>query len=191
MSLKEGLRSYSFQQKKKLPKANVIGLDESSKIVKSLPLKSKSNIKSEQLSPLCKDEIDSEIKIKIENSETKMLQVDNVTEGVTVSSHAENNGSTQGTTLKKVRSKTKKQVKIEFENNLNDFPCDNIKTEELEKKNKLEPPSWSLVLDNIREMRKGREAPVDNMGCDKCMDESAPPQVTYVDLIMKICKKNV
>lgn len=74
-------------------------------------------------------------------------------------------------------SKTKKaQIKIEFEND-SYILTDEIKTEVLEKKLKLEPPSWSLILDNIREMRKGRDAPVDNMGCDKCMDESAPTQV--------------
>ena len=27
-------------------------------------------------------------------------------------------------------------------------------------------------------MRKNRDAPVDTMGCDKCMDESASPEVT-------------
>lgn len=40
------------------------------------------------------------------------------------------------------------------------------------------PNNWELVLNNIRQMRSEKEAPVDVMGCDKCSDESAPPEVT-------------
>jgi endonuclease-3 len=51
-------------------------------------------------------------------------------------------------------------------------------TEETEnKKLKWEPKNWREVLNNIREMRKQRDAPVDTMGCDKCADESARPEV--------------
>jgi endonuclease-3 len=45
------------------------------------------------------------------------------------------------------------------------------------KKSKWEPKNWHEVVNNIREMRKQRDAPVDSMGCDKCADESAPPEV--------------
>jgi endonuclease-3 len=44
-------------------------------------------------------------------------------------------------------------------------------------KSKWEPKNWREVVSNIREMRKQRNAPVDTMGCDKCSDESAPPEV--------------
>jgi endonuclease-3 len=51
-------------------------------------------------------------------------------------------------------------------------------TEETEnKKLKWEPKNWREVLNNLREMRKQRDAPVDTMGCDKCADESARPEV--------------
>nr|CAD7594393.1 unnamed protein product [Timema genevievae] len=46
-----------------------------------------------------------------------------------------------------------------------------------DKKTRWEPRDWVQVADNIREMRKGCDAPVDDMGCDKCMDEDAPPKV--------------
>lgn len=52
------------------------------------------------------------------------------------------------------------------------------------KKDKWEPQNWLQVLENIREMRKSRDAPVDSMGCDKCMDEEAAPEVVrYQSLI--------
>jgi hypothetical protein len=48
------------------------------------------------------------------------------------------------------------------------------------KKLKWEPKNWHEVLNNIREMRKQRDAPVDTMGCDKCADEDARPEVWYM-----------
>uniref|UniRef100_A0A8D0H0I0 Nth like DNA glycosylase 1 n=1 Tax=Sphenodon punctatus TaxID=8508 RepID=A0A8D0H0I0_SPHPU len=46
------------------------------------------------------------------------------------------------------------------------------------KKPKWEPKNWPEQLANIREMRKGRDAPVDQMGAEKCFDSRAPPEVT-------------
>ena len=40
-----------------------------------------------------------------------------------------------------------------------------------------EPPEWQVMLDNIREMRKHKDAPVDSMGAEKICDENAPPKV--------------
>lgn len=40
-----------------------------------------------------------------------------------------------------------------------------------------EPPDWREVLENIRVMRSARDAPVDHMGIQKCMDDDAPPEV--------------
>lgn len=51
---------------------------------------------------------------------------------------------------------------------------------DLFKKGKWVPENWEQVLVNLREMRKDHNAPVDKMGCDKCMDESAPDQVTHI-----------
>lgn len=45
------------------------------------------------------------------------------------------------------------------------------------KKLKWEPNNWILLLNNIREMRKHQDAPVDTMGCDEISDRSSPPEV--------------
>ncbi|KAL8174984.1 UNVERIFIED_CONTAM: Endonuclease III-like protein 1 [Gekko kuhli] len=45
------------------------------------------------------------------------------------------------------------------------------------KKQKWEPKDWRRHLDNIREMRKEKDAPVDQMGAEKCFDSEAPPEV--------------
>lgn len=75
-----------------------------------------------------------------------------------------------------------------------------IKTEEYEIKNEnmeqsadLEnvrdekrwmPPNWETVLENIKEMRKQKTAPVDTMGCHKCADPNASPMVSrYQSLV--------
>ena len=46
------------------------------------------------------------------------------------------------------------------------------------KKIKWEPTSWKQQLQNIKEMRLKKDAPVDVMGCDKLSDENATPEVT-------------
>lgn len=43
-----------------------------------------------------------------------------------------------------------------------------------------EPPDWKKQLGYIREMRSGRDAPVDNMGAEKCYDTGAPAHVGVV-----------
>ena len=46
------------------------------------------------------------------------------------------------------------------------------------KRDRWEPPVWRCQLENINEMRKSRDAPVDTMGCDVISDALASPQVT-------------
>ncbi|CAG9839773.1 unnamed protein product [Diabrotica balteata] len=66
-------------------------------------------------------------------------------------------------------SPTKRQhVKIEY---------DEVGNGSDVKKNKRMPENWEQVLANLKEMRKHSDAPVDSMGCDKCHDENAPPNV--------------
>lgn len=73
-------------------------------------------------------------------------------------------------------------VKVEYDSD-NSISIDvksEVKSESDNKKLKTEPPNWQEVLQNLREMRKNSDAPVDSMGCDKCMDENAPAEVfTY------------
>lgn len=182
MSLREGIRKYSFRERKKIPKVNV--KDESDKADKTQLLEPNAETNPKQLRSY-NDGFDPEVYVKKEHCETMLLQVHDSAEEIAGSSLSEIGSSIQEVKSKKVDRKTKKpQIKIEFENDSNCL-TDAIKTEVLEKKLKLEPPNWSLVLDNVREMRKGRDAPVDNMGCDKCMDESAPPQVFMTYAIKK------
>lgn len=59
-----------------------------------------------------------------------------------------------------------------------------VKNIKIKKKLKLgeKPCNWQKILENLREMRKNSDAPVDSMGCHKCMDESAEPKV--LELLM-------
>lgn len=74
---------------------------------------------------------------------------------------------------------TEKHIKVEYDevsptkrkNEDNDSPKKYIKTEI------KAPLNWDVVLENLREMRKSFDAPVDSMGCHKSCDESAPPKV--------------
>jgi hypothetical protein len=50
------------------------------------------------------------------------------------------------------------------------------------------PDNWETVLENIRLMRKNRDAPVDSMGAEKCADQDAPPKVNFE--ILKIKRLN-
>lgn len=40
-----------------------------------------------------------------------------------------------------------------------------------------EPQDWRQQLANIRTMRSGKDAPVDQLGAEHCYDPSAPPKV--------------
>lgn len=46
------------------------------------------------------------------------------------------------------------------------------------------PPNWETILENIKDMRKHETAPVDTMGCHKCMDPNVSPIVSrYQSLV--------
>lgn len=90
-----------------------------------------------------------------------------------------------------VEIKTKNPVISTDINNIKD-----IKAEKLEIKDKNAtdstnvkneqwvPSNWEIVLENIREMRKHKTAPVDEMGCHKCSDPDTTPVVSrYQSLI--------
>lgn len=66
-------------------------------------------------------------------------------------------------------SRRRRQLKVEYDEDEGDKPA--IKTEH------WEPPDWKKQLGYIREMRSGRDAPVDSMGAEKCYDTTAPAHV--------------
>ncbi|XP_020786018.1 endonuclease III-like protein 1 isoform X2 [Boleophthalmus pectinirostris] len=49
-----------------------------------------------------------------------------------------------------------------------------------------EPADWKKQLDHIREMRSGLDAPVDNMGAEKCYDHDAPAQVKRFQVLVSL-----
>lgn len=74
-------------------------------------------------------------------------------------------------------SRRKRQVKVEYEKDEGVTP---VKTEH------WEPPDWKKQLGYIREMRSGRDAPVDNMGAKKCYDPEAPAHVRRFQVLVSL-----
>ncbi|CAN7989074.1 unnamed protein product, partial [Ixodes hexagonus] len=48
------------------------------------------------------------------------------------------------------------------------------------------PDNWEQVLSNIRQMRQGKDAPVDTMGCDKCPDQTLPEKLLRYQLLVSL-----
>ncbi|XP_074027524.1 nth-like DNA glycosylase 1 [Leptinotarsa decemlineata] len=51
---------------------------------------------------------------------------------------------------------------------------------------KKAPYNWETVLTNLREMRKNCDAPVDTMGCHKCHEEDALPNVMRYQILISL-----
>lgn len=66
------------------------------------------------------------------------------------------------------QSRRRRQLKVEYDE---EEGGNTLQTE------RWEPPDWKKHLGFIREMRSGRDAPVDNMGAEKCYDSTAAPHV--------------
>ncbi|XP_040042932.2 endonuclease III-like protein 1 [Gasterosteus aculeatus] len=49
-----------------------------------------------------------------------------------------------------------------------------------------EPPGWRKQWGHIREMRSGRDAPVDQMGAEKCYDSQAPARVRRFQVLVSL-----
>ena len=48
------------------------------------------------------------------------------------------------------------------------------------------PENWEEVYDNILEMRKNRDAPVDSMGCERAHDPDAEPKVRRFQCLVSL-----
>lgn len=75
------------------------------------------------------------------------------------------------------QSRRRRQVKVEYDEEDGSKP---LKTE------CWEPPDWKKQLGFIREMRSGRDAPVDNMGAEKCYDSTAPAHVRRFQVLVSL-----
>ncbi|XP_044760524.1 endonuclease III-like protein 1 [Coccinella septempunctata] len=73
------------------------------------------------------------------------------------------------------------EVKIETTDieDLGQYPDSKMKLQRV-------PLHWEDVLKNLREMRKKFDAPVDTMGCDKCHDDSANPEVQRYQQLLSL-----
>ncbi|XP_070317131.1 endonuclease III-like protein 1 isoform X2 [Odocoileus virginianus] len=49
-----------------------------------------------------------------------------------------------------------------------------------------EPQDWRRQLDNIRTMRSGKDAPVDQLGAEHCFDPSASPKVRRYQVLLSL-----
>lgn len=78
----------------------------------------------------------------------------------------------QGTPVVPRQSRRRKSLAIAYEAG----PGDGAEP----RRARWEPPRWREQLQRIRQMRSGRDAPVDEMGVHRCYDSSAPPEVTAV-----------
>ncbi|XP_047434669.1 endonuclease III-like protein 1 [Mugil cephalus] len=74
-------------------------------------------------------------------------------------------------------SRRRRQLKVEYEE---DDGLPQIKTE------RWEPTDWRKQLGFILEMRSGRDAPVDNMGAEKCYDTQAPAHVRRFQVLVSL-----
>uniref|UniRef100_A0A3Q3ELT7 Endonuclease III-like protein 1 n=1 Tax=Labrus bergylta TaxID=56723 RepID=A0A3Q3ELT7_9LABR len=74
-------------------------------------------------------------------------------------------------------SRRRRQLKVEYDKDEGVTP---MKTEH------WEPPDWKKQLGHIREMRSGRDAPVDNMGAEKCYDTEAPASVRRFQVLVSL-----
>ncbi|XP_040001437.1 endonuclease III-like protein 1 isoform X2 [Xiphias gladius] len=74
-------------------------------------------------------------------------------------------------------SRRRRQLKVEYDKDEGVSP---VKTEH------WEPPNWKKQLGFIREMRSGRDAPVDNMGAEKCYDTEAPAHVRRFQVLVSL-----
>lgn len=79
-----------------------------------------------------------------------------------------------GTSCSYAKTDSKKMAKKHsIENSTTTDDENNTTTSEsstADKQAKWEPKNWLAHFNNIREMRKAKNAPVDTMGCDKCSD---------------------
>ncbi|XP_071389919.1 endonuclease III-like protein 1 isoform X1 [Centroberyx affinis] len=71
-------------------------------------------------------------------------------------------------------SRRRRQLKVEYDRD------EDVKTE------RWEPPDWRKQLGYIREMRSSRDAPVDNMGAEKCYDTEAPAHVRRFQVLVSL-----
>ncbi|XP_028297354.1 endonuclease III-like protein 1 [Gouania willdenowi] len=76
------------------------------------------------------------------------------------------------------QTRRRRQVKVEYDNEDNSHSTSKTEC--------WEPLDWRKQLGFIREMRSGRNAPVDNMGAERCYDTEAPAHVRRYQVLVSL-----
>lgn len=69
------------------------------------------------------------------------------------------------------------KIKIELDENTGEIQKKIDLQSPIKTENARTPSNWEAVLNNLREMRQKRDAPVDSMGTQKAADEAETPEV--------------
>ena len=109
----------------------------------------------------------SHVKIEYESKE----QTQNDSEGNTKQSKSDKIGSAQES-HPRASKRPKKETK-------------NVKAK-TENADTWTPKNWQQQLENIREMRRDRNAAVDYQGCERTADETAPPEVQRYQILISL-----
>ncbi|KAE8578991.1 hypothetical protein XENTR_v10023870 [Xenopus tropicalis] len=75
------------------------------------------------------------------------------------------------------KERSKRRVSVEYEQ---------AASETVAKRPKWQPKNWAQHLENIRQMRSRRDAPVDQMGAEKCYDQNAAPEVMRYQILLSL-----
>lgn len=117
-------------------------------------------------------------KIKVETKNVKKEVVDAVDDAAVVDV-AKMPKKADSVESKPLKLKSKPKVKLEAPEIKKEIADDTPMKDESEAEEKWQPKNWKQLIENIREMRKTRSAPVDTMGCHKCCDETASEKVIF------------
>ncbi|XP_029950784.1 endonuclease III-like protein 1 [Salarias fasciatus] len=101
---------------------------------------------------------------------------------IELSAHDTHGSSQQATkpeaSPQRAQGRRRRRLKVEYDDDADAVPS--AKTE------RWRPPQWEKQLELIREMRKGRDAPVDKMGAEKCYDSEAPAHVRRFQVLVSL-----
>ncbi|XP_076171543.1 nth-like DNA glycosylase 1 [Ptiloglossa arizonensis] len=133
-------------------------------------------------------------KLKLDNlTSSKYLRSGNKAGSIDPSGTTSKYFNNEDTLPKKTEKKKRTPIKIKCEEieNVNDVKICEVKTDDVKNEIKTEennwmPLNWETILENIKEMRKHRTAPVDEMGCHKCADPKASAKVSRFQSLMAL-----
>lgn len=123
----------------------------------------------------------TDVKSVGETSAVRIIKSENATNGENVKAEEKSEVKSANGEKSTDRAKEAGAERNEIVRESRPRPAD---SESVEDEKRWMPPRWETVLANIREMRKHKAAPVDEMGCHKCADPNASAPVSrYQSLV--------